>query len=93
MLNEKKINAAVEEFTKNPHWKAYYEQAPSEACKRYIALEFYYSENLGEIEDYDAYKAEKKRLQGEFTHEDWAHLYKYAGNNPLKAFYRKKMEA
>lgn len=92
-MNEKKIKAAVEEFTKNPHWKAYYEQAPSEACKRHIALEFYYSESLGEVENYDEYKAEREKLQGEFTREDWAHLYKYAGNNPWKAHCKKQMEA
>lgn len=92
-MDEKKIRTAVDRFIQKPHWRAYYEEAPSDACKRHIALEFYYSDNLGEIADYDEYRSEREKLQSKFTREDWTHLYKYAGSNPWKAYCRKQMES
>lgn len=91
-MNEKKVNAALTEFCKNPYWKEKYDNAPSEDCKRYIALGFYYSDNLGEIPDYEEYKAEREKLEEKFTKDDWQYLYKYEGNNPRKSYYKKKMD-
>ena len=92
-MNEKKVTKAVAELCENPHWKEKYDNAPSEDCKRYVALGFYYSDNLGEIPDYEEYKAEREKLEERFTKEDWQHLYKYEGNNPRKSFYKQKMES
>lgn len=91
-MNEKKIQSALEKARKNEYWKGKYDEAPSDACKRYVALGFYYSDNMGEISDYDAYKAERDKLEESFTKADWEHLYEYEGNNPRKGYYRKKME-
>lgn len=90
-MNEKKVNSAVQKACENPYWKEKYENAPSEACKRYVALGFYYSDNFGEISDYEEYKAEREKLEAKFTKADWEHLYKYEGNNPRKSYYKKKM--
>lgn len=92
-MNEKNIQNAVKEFCENPHWKEMYDSAPSEACKRYIALGFYYSDNLGEISNYEEYKSERDKLEETFTKADWEHLYKYEGNNPRKVYYKEKMES
>ena len=46
---------------------------------------FYYSDNVGNISDYEEYKAERDKLEEKFLKEDWQHLYKYEGNNPRKS--------
>ena len=89
-MDEKKIKKALIEFCKNPFWKEKYDNAPSEYCKKYVALGFYYSDNMGYISDYEEYKAERNRLEERFTKEDWQHLYRYEGNNPRKAYYKSK---
>ena len=33
MIDEKKVELAVAEFTKNPYWKAKYDEAPTESSK------------------------------------------------------------
>lgn len=92
-MREKKIENALNEFCKNPHWKEKYDNAPSESCKRYVALGFYYSDNMGDIPDYEEYKAERDELEKSFKKADWQHLYKYEGTNPRKAYYKKNMES
>ena len=89
-MNEKKIKKSITEYCKNPFWKELYDNAPSEECKRYVALGFYYSDNVGNISDYEEYKAERDKLEEKFLKEDWQHLYKYEGNNPCKAYYKSK---
>ena len=60
-MNEKKIKKSITEYCKNPFWKELYDNAPSEECKRYVALGFYYSDNVVNISDYEEYKAERER--------------------------------
>ena len=88
MANTDKIQKAVEEFTKNPHWQKYYGQAPSNGCKQHIALTFCYS-LYGEPVDI---KQQKEALEEDFTITDWKYLYDNAGNNPFKTKCRKKIE-
>ena len=88
MANTEKIQKAVEEFTKNPHWKKYYEQAPSDGCKQHIALTFCFS-LYGEAGDIKQRTAE---LEAAFTVTDWQYLYDHAGNNPFKAKCKQKIE-
>ena len=88
MANTKNIRKTVEEFTKNPHWKKYYEQAPSDGCKQHIALTFY-SSFYGESADI---KQRKVSLEADFTITDWQYLYDNAGNNPFKTTCKQKIE-
>ncbi len=88
---EKEIRQAVENFSENPHWKNYYDTAPSGACRRYISLEFYYSENFLNGKDRVSFDEERKELEDKFGVEDWKHLAKYAGNNPFRGKCRKKI--
>ena len=69
----------LNKWLKNPYWRGYYEQAPTENCREMIALEFMYSEN--DSEEIAAALDEKERT---LTLKDWQHLYKYCGNNPRK---------
>ena len=91
--NEYAVNKAVNEACKNEYWKNFYESAPSETCKRYIALKFYYSVTLGNVPNYDELEAESKNAEEKFTKADWQHLYRHCGNNPRKVYYKKKMES
>ena len=89
--NEKRIKIAVKKFMKNPYWKEYLESAPSEACRRYVELEFYYSDCLGEVDNYEEFKSLKNKLEQKFDYADWKHLYNHCANNPKKAYYKKKL--
>lgn len=91
--NEREKNTkGSEEILRKSILKEYYETAPTGACKRYIELEFYYSDYRGQIPDYDELKKESDSLEEEFVRADWAHLYKYCANNPKKVYYKNKME-
>ncbi len=78
----------IREWLENPYWKKYYEEAPSDSCRQYIALDFRYSdtEDEGIAEEMDAL-LEKLRA------EDLLHLAAYVGNNPQKAAFLKRAEA
>ena len=70
----------LEEWLENPHWREYYESAPSDHCRLLIALEFWYSET-GSNAAVEAMRIAEEGL----SLDDWQHLYKYCGNNPRKA--------
>ncbi len=77
----------IREWLENPYWKKYYEEAPSEKCREYIALEFRYSDTEDEeiAEEMDA-------LLETLRAEDLRHLAAYAGNNPERAALLKRAE-
>lgn len=88
---EKEIEKAVESFCENPFWKRYYESAPSENCKRYIALQFYNSERVLSGKNAESLTDERNELEEKFGVEDWKHLAKHAGNNPFRGKCLKKI--
>lgn len=92
-MDEKRISAEVEDALQRPFWREYYEEAPSDACKRFIALGFYSSACGEKVDNYEEYKAERAALQEKFTREDWTHLYKYSGHNPWRSYCKKKMDS
>ena len=77
----------ISEWLENPHWKKYYEEAPSDSCRQYIALDFRYSDTEDEeiAEEMDA-------LLETLRAEDLRHLAAYAGNNPERAALLKRAE-
>lgn len=82
---------AVERFLENPFWKKYYEDAPSEACKKYIELEFTNSMSVADGKGMLDIKEESQKCEDAFGIEDWKHLAKYAGNNPFRGKCLKKI--
>jgi len=86
MVDANKVRENLEEWLENPHWAAYYNDAPSDKLKEYIALDFYYSETEEEeaAETMDA-------IEPELSIEDWKHLLKYSGNTPARAKIMKKI--
>ena len=77
----------ISEWFENPHWKKYYEEAPSDTCRQYIALDFRYSDTEDEevAEEMDA-------LLETLRPEDLRHLAAYAGNNPERVALLKRAE-
>ena len=78
--------SAIDLFRKNDFFKEYYDNAPSDNCQKYIALEFCYS--LYYVLDEDL----MNQIEGSFDLEDWKHLYRYCANNPLKGKYHRKIK-
>lgn len=79
---------ALETFLQNDAWREYYEQAPSDACRRAIKGEFVRSLNR-------IYGAEyrKEALEADLTLEDWCWLYRWCGNNPRRGYIARKIRA
>lgn len=86
MIDEKKVELAVAEFTKNPYWKAKYDEAPTELSKRDTALSFYRSWFAGKISEADRKEAlaESDALKHKFGLVDWQHALKYCGHNSFR---------
>lgn len=80
MIDQNEVQECLREWLNNPYWAEYYEGAPSEECKRYIELDFYYSDT----EDEEAAK-EMDAMEGNLTVKDWKWLLKYSGDDPNKA--------
>ena len=76
----------LEEWLENPFWRGYYEQAPSEKCREFIALEFCYSE----YEEEETAEA-MDRIEENLGIEDLRHLLKYVGHNPRKGYLAKRI--
>ena len=88
MIDTKEVKSILDDTLENPYWAGYYNGAPSDKCKEYIALQFYYSE----YEDDDAAEA-MDAMEADLTLDDWKHLLKYAGNTPEHGRILKKIEA
>ena len=85
-IPKEELQKNLEEWLENPAWREYYETAPSEQCREFIALEFLYSD-----EESDEIAAAMDEKEKGLTIQDWKHLYKYCGNNPRKTFIQKKI--
>ena len=69
-------------WLRNPSWREYYEEAPSDRCRELIALEFMYSDDA--YDDDQEILGEMRRVEETLGLADWQHLYRYCGNNPRK---------
>ena len=74
-----KVEKNLREWLENPHWRKYYDTAPSALCRQLIALEFWYSEH-----ESDAAVAALEEWEECLSLEDWQHLYRWCGNSPEK---------
>lgn len=84
---DEEVDECLKEYLENEFWKKYYETAPGNLCKRYIAYEFYLSEGGDE-----AAESELQAMEKRLTLEDWEHLYRFCGNNPRKAVIQQHMD-
>jgi len=81
-MDKSKVNAATELFSENKYWNDMYENAPSEACKERIALNFYYSTFFDEAQDDEEFFNHLQEVEDKLDIDDWKYLLKYQGNNP-----------
>ena len=88
MADRDEVRAILEDTLENPYWAAYYHDAPSDRCREFIALEFYYSE----YEDEDTGE-EMDRIEAVMDAAELRHLLKYCGNNPRKKALHDRIES
>ena len=79
MTDTEKVRENLAEWLKNPSWAEYYGGAPSERCREFIALEFYYSE----YEEEEAAEA-MDGIEDGMDAEELRYLFSRCGNNPRK---------
>ena len=75
-MNEE-LEQCLAEWLENPYWREYYETAPSDECKEFIALEFMFNDT----ED-DEIAEMMDEAESKLKVEDLKHLAKYEGNTP-----------
>ena len=86
MTDTEKVRDNLAEWLKNPSWAEYYGGAPSERCREFIALEFYYSE----YEEEEASEA-MDWIEDEMDAEELRYLFARCGNNPRKGVLARKI--
>lgn len=79
MAGTNEIRKTLQEWLENPAWSRYYDTAPSERCREFIALEFYYSDTEDE-----AAAVKMDEIETTLNINDLKHLVRYAGSNPRK---------
>ena len=77
MVDENAVKECLQEWLENKFWEAYYNDAPSERCKKYIALDFYYSDT----EDDDVAEV-LDELEDSLELNDWKYLLKHSQPGP-----------
>ncbi|MBQ9251572.1 MAG: hypothetical protein IJ188_02925 [Clostridia bacterium] len=80
MVNQDAVKEVLTEWLDNPYWAAYYNDAPTEECKHYVALQMYASDT----EDEEAFE-ELDQLLKHMGLPELNHLLQYAGNTPERA--------
>lgn len=88
MIDMDEVKTILDDTLENPYWAEYYNNAPSNKCREYIALEFYYSE----YEDDETAEA-MDAIEEQLGVDDLRWLMKFCGNNPRKGILAKKIAA
>lgn len=81
MIDPTAVRQNLDEWLQNPTWKELYDGAPSAACRKYIAMDFYASETE-EDEAFD----ELDRMLEALDAEDLKYLYNGAEGPEKKRF-------
>lgn len=69
-MDMNKVEANLKGWLQNPTWKSFYDEAPSDKCREYIAMDFYASETESE----EAFLKMDELLKG-LGYEDLNYLY------------------
>ena len=81
------VQENLRDWLENPSWAEYYNGAPTDRCKQFISLEFYYSE-YEEEETAEAMDAIEDRMDAE----ELRYLMAWAGNSPRRSRLAEKIE-
>ena len=85
-IGEEALRSNLAWWLENPSWAEYYDEAPTERCRRFIALEFYYSM----YEDKTAAR-EMDRIEAEMDAEELRYLLENCGHNPRRKALRDRI--
>ena len=81
-MNERKIKETLKRCLEDAYWRGFYDKAPSENCRRYIALIFYRSDYAEELKKNEWNRAEvngeMEALEEEMDLTDWRYLREHA---------------
>lgn len=92
MIPKEKIEASAAQFTQNPYWKGYLDNAP-ESAKEYIRMVWAYS-LLGEDERNDEeFKAALKETRAKLPADALKYLHDNEKNMTAKNIYKKMLDA
>lgn len=88
------MGKGFDEFMKNPYWKGFYENAPTDLLKSYLRLKF---DNNYFVVDIDSYKKEEylkqlNELEAKFSNVEWQYLYDNAEGGMEKSYYNKHLK-
>ena len=86
MADRNDIQENLKEWLENPSWAEYYSAAPSDRCREFITLEFWYSET----EDDEVLPA-MDALEDEMDAAELRHLAAWCGDNPRKGVLARKI--
>lgn len=87
-IGMEQLEDSVSSFVKNPYWKKFLEDAPTELCKSYIRLSYYlsklfFSDHESTSEELKAVNKKMDICEKAFSIEDWMYLLKHDGNSPF----------
>ena len=82
-IDKKKMESAFQLYMKNPSWRDYYNNAPSEDCKNYIRFGWYRSQ-YGEPKDPEEFKKLRDLYWNKLSIKDWEYIRDHAGNSPFR---------
>lgn len=85
------LRDAVASYKKNPYWAGYYDDAPSDNCRKLIAA-IWVSSLFHVPESDDEFVNLRLKLEENLTREDWEHLYWYAGNTTWRGYCNQKIQ-
>ena len=88
VISGEALEANLKRWLENPFWAEYYNGAPTERCRRYIALQFYFSW----YGDDDSVRA-LKEAEAELGVPELRYLVKYCGNNPKRKAFHDRIRA
>ena len=87
MIDSAELEKNLLDWLKNPSWAEYYHSAPTDRCRQFIALEFYYSE-YEEEETAEAMDA----MEDSMDAEELRYLMAWAGSTPRKSQLAEKIK-
>ena len=82
-IDKEKLKIAFDEYMENPAWAEYYNNAPSDNCKRYIRFNWFRSK-YGEPEDIEEFKKLRDSYWDKLSIEDCEYIREHVGNNPFR---------
>ena len=94
MIDEQKMAVAFQAYMRNDYHKTVYENAPSEACRRYYRYHYYYCKYYDpDAPDADEFIRMIREPENDLNVEDWVYISRHCGNNPYQLVCKERIKA